>query len=76
MQENGSLLGIMMSQTLDQRLRERLEMAGCYPKRQASGGGEIWFSPHLNREFIVERRVADAPAANAVLRRAGMEEAF
>lgn len=65
-----------MPQTLDQRLRERLEMAGCYPKRQALGGSEIWFTPHLNREFTVERRIADAVAANAVLRRAGMEEVF
>jgi hypothetical protein len=65
-----------MPQTLDQRLRERLEMAGCYPKRRAPGGGEIWFTPHLNREFIIEHRVVDATTANAILRRAGMEEAF
>lgn len=66
----------MSEQTIDAQVRERLAMAGCYPKRVAPGGGEIWFTPHLNREFILERRVADAAAANAILRRAGMEEAF
>ena len=62
--------------SIDEALRERLEMAGCYAKRRAPGGGEVWFTPHLNREFTVEAHVADAAAANAVLRRAGMEEAF
>lgn len=66
----------MSDQTIDHALRERLAAAGCYPKRPASGGGEIWFTPHLNREFTIERRVADVTTANAVLRRAGMEEAF
>lgn len=66
----------MTGKTLDRALRERLAEAGCYPRRQAPGGGEIWFTPHLNREFTIERLVADATTANAVLRRAGMEEAF
>jgi hypothetical protein len=66
----------MTKPTIDDELRERLAMAGCYPRRVAPGGGEIWFTPHLNREFTVERTVTDAASANAVLRRAGMEEAF
>ena len=66
----------MTERSIDHVLRDRLAAAGCYPKHPASGGGEIWFTPHLNREFTVERRVADAATANAVLRRAGMEEAF
>lgn len=61
---------------LDAELRERLEMAGCYVKRRASGGGEIWFTPHLNREFRLEMRINNVAAANAALRRAGMEDAF
>lgn len=66
----------MIEPTIDHALRDRLAAAGCYPKRPAPGGGEIWFTPHLNREFAIERRVADATTANAVLRRAGMEDAF
>ena len=66
----------MIERTIDHVLRDRLAAAGCYPKRQVPGGGEIWFTPHLNREFTVERRVADAATANGVLRRAGMEDAF
>ncbi len=61
---------------LDAELRDRLAAAGCYPKRRAPGGGEIWFTPHLNREFRLEMRINNAAAANAALRRAGMEEAF
>jgi hypothetical protein len=65
---------------IDRVLRERLEMAGCYPRRalpeDGPGGAEVWFTPHLNREFVLEGRVRDAAAANAALRRAGMEEAF
>lgn len=66
----------MTTPTIDRTLRERLAMAGCYPRRDAPGGGETWFSPHLNREFTVERVVEDPATANAVLRRAGLEEAF
>ena len=60
---------------LDAALRERLEMAGCYPKRRTSGG-EVWFTPHLNRDFTLEAWIGTASAANAALRRAGLEEAF
>lgn len=64
------------AKSIDVALRERLAEAGCYPRRDAPGGGEIWFTPHLNREFTIEGQVCDTAAANAVLRRAGMEEAF
>ena len=63
---------------IDRALRERLGMAGCYPLRHQDGddGGDIWFTPHLNREFPLEAHVIDPVTANAALRRAGMEEAF
>jgi len=63
---------------IDRTLRERLGMAGCFPLRAQDGdeGGEIWYTPHLNREFMLEARVSDPITANAALRRAGMEEAF
>lgn len=59
-------------------LRDRLEMAGCYAVREDDDapGGEIWFSPHLNREFRVPYPVVSVEAANKVLRAAGMEAAF
>jgi len=71
-----------MGRDIDRALRERLGMAGCYPLRDASSqgdgdeGGQIWFTPHLNREFRLEARIDDPVTANAALRRAGMEEAF
>ena len=63
---------------IDRALRERLGMAGCFPLRRQEDaeGGEIWYTPHLNREFALEARVLDPISANAALRRAGMEEAF
>jgi hypothetical protein len=65
----------MSQRDLDAALRERLAMAGCYPKRPTSGG-EVWFTPHLNCEFTLETWIGTASAANAALRRAGLEEAF
>ncbi|MCZ6742920.1 MAG: type II toxin-antitoxin system HicA family toxin [Alphaproteobacteria bacterium] len=57
-------------------LRERLEMAGCYATGRDDDGRESWFTPHLNGCFALPRAIATADAANAVLRSAGMEEAF
>lgn len=68
---------MQMRRDIDQALRKRLEMAGCYPVRPLDAdGAEIWFTPHLNRLFPLEARVADPITANAALKRAGMEEAF
>ena len=62
---------------IEMALRERLEMAGCHVVREgAAPGAEIWFTPHLNREFTVPYPIVSTEAANKVLRAAGMEEAF
>jgi hypothetical protein len=62
---------------IEEALRERLEMAGCYPLgREDERDAELWFTPHLNRNFALPRAVTTNDAANAVLRAAGMEEAF
>jgi hypothetical protein len=61
-------------EVLETRLRERLEMAGCFVEKRDSAG-EIWFTPHRNRRFRVEP-VHTTIEANAILREAGMEEAF
>lgn len=57
-------------------LRERLEMGGCYPAGRDADGRELWFTPHLNRNFALPRGIARNDDANAVLRAAGMEETF
>ncbi|MDX1485138.1 MAG: hypothetical protein R3229_11720 [Alphaproteobacteria bacterium] len=61
---------------IERALRERLEMAGCYPTGRDQDGRELWFTPHLNRAFPMPQSVTAAAAANAVLRAAGMEDAF
>ena len=57
-------------------LRERLEMGGCYMVGRDAGEREAWFTPHLNRHFAMPAAVVTSEDANAVLRCAGMEEAF
>lgn len=61
---------------IEMALRERLEQAGCYPVDRGEEGKETWFSPHLNRDFALPGAVTTPAEANAVLRSAGMEEAF
>jgi hypothetical protein len=61
---------------IEMALRERLELGGCYRTGRDPDGLELWFTPHLNRRFALPRAVTTADAANAVLRAAGMEQAF
>lgn len=61
---------------IEMALRERLEMAGCYPVGRDRDGREMWFTPHLNRAFPMPGTVTTNDDANTVLRSAGMEEAF
>lgn len=61
---------------IEMALRTRLEMGGCYPTGDGAGHREFWFSPHLGRRFSLTPPIGDPDAANAVLRAAGMEEAF
>ncbi len=61
--------------SIDVKLRERLEMAGCFVEKRASNG-ETWFTPHRNRHFQMTSPVRTAAEANAILRAAGMEEVF
>jgi hypothetical protein len=61
--------------TLDAELRERLEAAGCFVETRGPEG-ETWFTPHRNRRFRIAGPVRTATAANAILREAGMEDAF
>ena len=62
-------------EALETRLRERLEMAGCFVETRDTAG-ETWFTPHRNRHFRLSPPVRTAAEANAILREAGMEEAF
>ena len=62
---------------IEEALRERLEMAGCHPVgHDHEQDAELWFTPHLNRRFALPQTITTNDAANAVLRAAGMEEAF
>lgn len=60
---------------LEARLRVRLEDAGCFVEERTPEG-ETWFTPHRNRRFRLSSPVRTASEANAILREAGMEEAF
>lgn len=60
---------------LEARLRVRLKDAGCFVEGRTLEG-ETWFTPHRNRRFHLSGPVRTASEANAILREAGMEEAF
>lgn len=62
---------------IEMALRERLEQAGCRPVRAGDHPGtEVWFTPHLNREFTLPYPVVSPESANKVLFRAGLEPVF
>lgn len=71
-------MNMMPRGRIELALRERLELAGCHAVRNDDDvpGAEVWFSPHLNREFRVPYPVVSIAQANKVLRAAGMEPAF
>ncbi|MBT5672179.1 MAG: type II toxin-antitoxin system HicA family toxin [Rhodospirillales bacterium] len=62
---------------IDTALRERLIRAGCYRiDADERENTEIWFSPHLNQRFTFSGPITTSFDANAILRAAGMEDAF
>jgi hypothetical protein len=73
----GNTVGQMeLAGQIEMALRERLELGGCTMVGHGSDGREAWFTPHLNRHFAMPATITTNDDANAVLRCAGMEEAF
>ncbi len=62
--------------TLYRPLADLLREAGCRFERQDKGSHEIWYSPIMQRTFIVPSNIDGRPLANAILKRAGLPRAF
>ncbi len=65
-----------MAPQFDRALRELLRAAGCIFVRQGKGSHEIWHSPITDRNFAVRIGIPSRHTANAILRQAGLPEAF
>ena len=44
--------------------------------RQGKGSHEIWYSPKLDRRFVVVSKVKGRNLANKILKQAGIEKTF
>ncbi|MBV9558882.1 MAG: type II toxin-antitoxin system HicA family toxin [Bradyrhizobium sp.] len=65
-----------MAPQFDRVLRELLKAAGRTMVRQGKGSHEIWHSPITKRNFAVPVGIPSRHTANAILRQAGLPEAF
>ena len=57
-------------------LKRTLSAEGCYFVRQGKGSHEIWYSPKLDRRFVVVSKVKGRNLANKILKQAGIEKTF
>lgn len=57
-------------------LLELLREAGCYHLRNGKGDHAIWYSPIMQRPFVVDSKIKSRHTANAVLKQAGLPKAF
>jgi predicted RNA binding protein YcfA (HicA-like mRNA interferase family) len=55
---------------------KRLLAQGCTFVRHGKGDHDIWFSPIVNRRFVVDSKIKSRHTANAVLKQAGITKGF
>jgi hypothetical protein len=58
------------------RLKELLRRHGRRFERRGKGDHEIWYSPIVDRRFVVDGAILSRHTANAVLKQAGIAERF
>ena len=57
-------------------LKRLLLGAGCSFVRHGKGNHEIWFSPMMQVNFVVDSKIKSRHTANAVLKQAGLPKNF
>jgi hypothetical protein len=57
-------------------LKRLLLRAGCSFVRSGKGDHEIWFSPMMQVNFVVDSKIKSRHTANAVLKQAGLPKNF
>jgi len=58
------------------RLRRILEEAGCTLVRFGKGDHQVWYSPIVKKNVIVDGGVMSRHSANGVLKQAGLPKRF
>ena len=49
---------------------------GCFFKRHGKGDHDIWFSPIVNHEIVVDGRIKSRFMANEIMKQAGLTFRF
>jgi HicA toxin of bacterial toxin-antitoxin, len=57
-------------------LKRLLLRVGCSFVRSGKGDHEIWFSPMMQVNFVVDSKIKSRHTANAVLKQAGLPKNF
>jgi hypothetical protein len=57
-------------------LKRLLSKSGCYFERAGKGDHEIWYSPRMEVNFVVDSKIKSRHTANAVLKQAGLPKQF
>ncbi|HTG31604.1 MAG TPA: type II toxin-antitoxin system HicA family toxin [Thermoanaerobaculia bacterium] len=62
-----------MGSSFTPQVKKLLLSCGCHFERQGKGDHEIWFSPIMQRRFVVDGDIKSRHTANAVLKQAGID---
>jgi hypothetical protein len=65
-----------MADNYTPRVKAILREHGCACVRQGKGDHEIWYSPVVNRRFMVDHHIKSRLWANHTLKQAGLPKAF
>ena len=60
----------------EKRLRKILKEYGCFFVRHGRGDHDIWHSPIVDRNFVVDGEITSRHSANGVLKEAGIPYRF
>ena len=60
----------------EKKVRKILMKHGCFFKRHGKGDHDIWFSPIVNHEIVVDGRIKSRFMANEIMKQAGLTFRF
>ena len=65
-----------MAENFTPAVKRLLREAGCRFECQGKGDHEIWYSPLIQRRFMVDAKIKSRHWANPTLKQAGLPKAF
>ncbi|MBQ9419432.1 MAG: type II toxin-antitoxin system HicA family toxin [Synergistaceae bacterium] len=60
----------------ERKVRKLLMKYGCWFVRHGKGDHDVWFSPIVSREFVVDGKIKSRFTANAIMKQAGIDFRF